>query len=262
MSKATAGKESRLSVRQDTYERLKSLILTGKLRPAERLSEHRLAERIGVSRTPLREALMKLEEEGLVVGERNVGYTVVDLDIDAVRDLLVVREALDACAAELACKTATEKDFERIRELIAGMVEIRKGKFSKPVDLARDLELGIKIHKVIAEATRNSALIKTSEQIYQRLQLALWLEMLWVDFEDTGLEEHQAIAEAIFARDGAAAAKAARKHVQGSLNNMNKLQEVYRYRSGLSDNSVPDAEVGGRSKRGRPSLRAVRPTGR
>jgi DNA-binding GntR family transcriptional regulator len=262
MGKAAASKESRQSVRQDTYERLKGMILTGKLRPAERLSEHRLAERIGVSRTPLREALMKLEQEGLVVGQRNVGYTVVDLDIDAVRDLLVVREALDACAAELACKTATEKDFERIRELIAGMVEIRKGKMSRPVDVARDLELGIKIHKVIAEATRNAALINVTEQIYQRLQLALWLEVLWVDFEDTGLDEHKAIAQAIFARDGAAAAKAARKHVQGSLKNMDKLQEVYRYRSGLPDSGASLSETEARPKRSRPALKAVRSTAR
>jgi DNA-binding GntR family transcriptional regulator len=245
MSKAKiAAKPSRQSVRQETYERLKSMILTGKLRPSERLSENRLAERIGVSRTPLREALMKLEEEGLVVGQRNIGYTVVDLNIEAVCDLLVVREALDACAAELACKTATEKDFERIRELVAEMVEIHKVKKSRPIDVARDLELGIRIHKVIAEATRNVALIKTTEQIYQQLQLALWLEVLWVEIEHTGLEEHLAIAQAIFARDGAAAAKAARKHVRSSLQNMTKLQEVYRYRSGASEIATPNAASG------------------
>jgi DNA-binding GntR family transcriptional regulator len=242
MSKAKiAGKPSRQSVRQETYERLKSMILTGKLRPSERLSENRLAERIGVSRTPLREALMKLEEEGLVVGQRNIGYTVVDLNIEAVCDLLVVREALDACAAELACKTATEEDFERIRQLIAEMVEIHKVKKSRPIDVARDLELGIRIHKVIAESTRNVALIKTTEQIYQQLQLALWLEVLWVEIEDTGLDEHRAIAQAIFARDGVAAAKAARKHVRSSLQNMTKLQEVYRYRSRDSETATPSA---------------------
>jgi DNA-binding GntR family transcriptional regulator len=259
MSKATTtGKQSRQSVRQDTYESLKSMILTGKLRPSERLSENRLAERIGVSRTPLREALMKLEEEGLVVGRRNIGYTVVDLNIEAVCDLLVVREALDACAAELACKTATEQDFERIRELIAGMVEIRKGKLSRPIDVARDLELGIKIHKVIAEATRNLALIKMTEQVYQQLQLALWLEVLWVDMEDTGLDEHRAIAQAIFARDGNAAAKAARRHVQSSLQNMQKLHEVYRYRSGLSESEASVETMAARPKRGRPAPKVTK----
>jgi DNA-binding GntR family transcriptional regulator len=227
---STTTKRPRSSARLTTYERLKALILTGQLRPSERLSETRLAERLGVSRTPLREALVKLEEEGLVIGQRNVGYTVMDLNVGAVRDLLIVREALDVCAAELACKMATEDDFTQIRKLIAQMVELRKPRKSRPVDIARELELGIKIHLVIAESTRNLALIKLSEQIYQQLQLALWLEILWVELPDNGLAEHKAIADAILARDAVAAAKAARHHVRGSLENMAKVQEIYQHR--------------------------------
>jgi DNA-binding GntR family transcriptional regulator len=227
---STARARPRNSVRLTTYEQLKKLILTGQLRPSERLSETRLADRLGVSRTPLREALMKLEEEGLVIGQRNVGYTVVDLNVGAVRDLLVVREALDVCAAELACKIATDQDFARIRKLIAQMVDLRKSKKSRPADIARELELGIQIHVVIAESTRNLALIKMSEQVYQQLQLALWLEVLWVELPDNGLAEHKAIAHAILARDAVAAAKAARRHVRSSLENMTKVQEIYQYR--------------------------------
>jgi DNA-binding GntR family transcriptional regulator len=258
MSKAAiVKKQSGQSVRHTTYDRLKDMILTGRLRPSERLSESRLAERIGVSRTPLREALMKLEEEGLVIGQRNVGYTVVDLNVEAVCDLLIVREALDACAAELACKTATEKDLEHIREIVAQMGELHKSKKTKPADVARDLELGIQIHKVIAEATRNVALIKMTEQVYQQLQLALWLEVLWVDLEDTGLDEHRAIADAIYARDGVAAAKAARRHVRSSLQNMTKVQEVYRYRRmGLGEEPAA-AVVAARPKRARSGAKAV-----
>ncbi len=218
------------SVRQKTYDGLKDMILGGRLRPLERLSESRLADLLGVSRTPLREALMKLEEEGLVIGKRNLGYTVVDLDVAAVCNLLVVREALDVCAAELACSVATEDDLQRIRDLIDQMVELSRTKKTKPTDAIRDLELGVRIHEVIAEATRNDALIKLSGQVYQQLRLALWLEVLWVDWHDVGLAEHQAIAEAILARDGAAAAEAARRHVRSSLQNMAKVQEIYDHR--------------------------------
>ncbi len=120
MAKAVERKAAEpTSLRQKTYDALKDLILTGQLKPAERISESRVAERLGVSRTPMREALMKLEKEGLVVGQRNVGYSVVDIDLNTVRDLLVVREALDAKAAELACTTATEADLDRLREIIA-----------------------------------------------------------------------------------------------------------------------------------------------
>jgi len=227
---ATDKTEPDQSVRQKTYGELKALILSGRLRPSERLSESRLAERLGVSRTPLREALMKLEKEGLVVGQRNVGYTVVDVDLPTVRNLLVVRQALDVCAAELACVAATEEDFDRVRAIIAEMEELNGSTSGTSVDAARVLELGLRIHKVIAEITRNEALIRVTDQIYQQLQLALLLEVLWVDLHDSGLAEHQDIANALYARDPAAAGRAARLHVQHSLENMAKIQELFELR--------------------------------
>ncbi|MEP9380535.1 GntR family transcriptional regulator [Aquabacter sp. CN5-332] len=240
MAKAVAQKKTvQYSLREKAYHDLKTLILTGQLRPSERLSESRLAERLGVSRTPLREALMKLEEEGLVVGQRNLGYVVTDLDVTAVCDLLIVRQALDACAAELACARATEEDFERIRAIIRQMVELRDPKQDIPASAAQGLDLGLEIHKVIAQATRNEALIRATDQIYQQLQLALWLEVLLVDFGDSDLAEHKAIADAILARDPSGAAEAARVHVQGSLRNMTKVQDILRHRQGLPRFALP-----------------------
>ncbi|WP_042694462.1 GntR family transcriptional regulator [Azospirillum sp. B506] len=218
--------EADQSVREKTYRELKSMILSGRLRPSERLSETRLAERLGVSRTPLREALMKLEKEGLVVGQRNIGYTVVDVDLPTVRNLLVVRQALDVCAAELACEVATDEDLDRIGAIVEEMEALNLSIVGNSVDAARVLELGLRIHIVIAEITRNDVLIRVTEQIYGQLQLALLLEILWIDLKDSGLEEHQAIANAIRARDRAAAGHAARLHVQQSLENMAKVQEL------------------------------------
>ncbi|WP_086995520.1 GntR family transcriptional regulator [Rhizobium sullae] len=225
-----AKKEQRGSLRETTYLQLKELILNGQLRPSERLSESTLAKRFGVSRTPLREALMKLEEEGLIVGQRNIGYTVTDLDITKFCDLLVVREALDVCAARLACATATDGDLDRIRGVVRQMEELRESGDEKPADAARNLDLGLYIHRVIAESTRNEALVRVTEQVYQQLRLALWLEVLWVDLEHTDLDEHRAIADAICARDPEAADAAARAHVQSSLKNMSKLQRIWAHR--------------------------------
>ena len=218
------------SVRQKTYLELKDLILTGQLRPAERISESRLAERIGVSRTPLREALMKLEKEGLVVGQRNVGYSVADFDLQTICDLLVVREALDAKAAEIACETATDDDLDRIRAIIAEMEALAAAASTEPVEAVKQLELGLLIHRVIAEATRNAALIRFIDQIYEQLQVALLLEIVWVELSDLAITEHTAIAEAIYARDPVRAAAAARAHIQSSLENLRKIQKVYALR--------------------------------
>lgn len=224
------------SVRKKTYQALKQLILNGELRPSQRLSEVAIAERLGVSRTPLREALMKLEEEGLVVGRRNVGYTVASLDLNKVRDLLRVREALDCCAAALACDSATEEDFNRIREIIGELRELATIKAKSAQQMARELELGISIHRVIAESTRNEALIRMCEQVYQQLQMALWLEVLWVDLADSAIAEHIAIANAIISRDAEAAKHATSEHVRTSLENMNKVQEMYEWRRlGIAD---------------------------
>jgi DNA-binding GntR family transcriptional regulator len=216
----------RATIRERTYAALKEMILNGELRPSERLSEIRLAERFGISRTPLREALMKLEEEGLIVGQRNIGYVVVDLDVTAVRNLLVVREALDVCAAQLACTAANDEDLAAVEDIIETMRQLRRSKKVKPSDAAKELELGLKIHEVIAASTRNEALIKVTGQIYQQLRLALWLEVLWVDWQEVGFSEHEAIAAAIIARDPVAAAKAARAHVRTSLKNMSQVEEI------------------------------------
>lgn len=217
------------SVRRRTYEQLKALILSHAVRPAEKLSEIALAKRLGVSRTPLREALMKLEEEGLVTSERNVGYTVADLDIETVCHLLEVRKALDVLAAELACDRASDDDLAAIRDVVRQIGELRKDDTSAE-NMARRLELGLEIHRVVVKATGNEALLRATDQIYQQLRLALWMEVLWVELGDSDYEEHRAIAEAIGARDREAAARAAAFHVQSSLENLVRLNEVTKLR--------------------------------
>jgi DNA-binding GntR family transcriptional regulator len=230
MAKANAAAAAAVSVRERTYRELKAMLLSGRFRPTEHLSESRLTSLLGVSRTPLREALMKLEEEGLVVGRRHLGYTVVSLDVREICDLLIVRQALDVCAAELACVHATDEDLKLIANLMERMTALHATKKAKPADAAADLELGLEIHEVIARASRNEPLIRVSAQVYQRLRLALWLEVLWIDWEDVGLDEHREIADAMLARDPVAAAAAAKRHVQSSLANMAQVQAIYEHR--------------------------------
>lgn len=226
--------EATASVRQKTYVELKRLILSGRLRPAERVAESRLAEQLGVSRTPLREALMKLEKEGLVVGKHNVGYSVVDVDLDSICDLLVVREVLDAKAIEIACRTATASDLQEVRGIVAEMERLNAPGV-RTVNAARQLELGVLIHKVIARMTRNQALIRVTDQLYEQLQLALLLEVVWIDQGDLGLDEHRGIADALIARNPRAAARAARLHVRSGLKNIRKVLTILQQRRAAAD---------------------------
>lgn len=214
-------------MRRHAYESLKGMILSSLFHPGERLSEMRLSQMIGVSRTPLREALMLLEAEGLIIGRQNSGYSVVHFEPEAIRDLLVAREGLDAYAAEIACRTATDEDLERLKSVMAEIDELDRRQEIEPLETARELELGLKVHEVIAVATRNSALQDMTRRLYEQLRVALWLEVLWLESWEDAVAQHRAIVDAVIARDVPRAAEAAREHVRDSLRNMARVERLY-----------------------------------
>lgn len=218
------------ALRRHAYETLKGMILSAVLHPGERLSELRLSQRLGVSRTPLREALMLLEAEGLVIGRQNSGYSVVHFDPQAIRDLLVAREGLDAYSAELACRTASDEGLARIRAVMDEIEAVDRRRSVEPPDTARELELGLKVHEVIAAATGNVAIQDMTRRLYEQLQVALWLEVLWLDSWEDAVEQHRAIVEAVVARDVPRATEAARDHIRDSLRNMARIESFYEER--------------------------------
>lgn len=236
MSRAGTSTESGQShkgggaLRRHAYETLKGMILSSVFHPGERLSETQLAQTIGVSRTPLREALMLLEAEGLVIGRLNSGYSVVHFKPEAIRDLLIAREGLDAYAAEIACRTATDEDLDRLKAVMAEIDEIDRRRDVEPIDTDRELELGLRIHEVIVAATRNAVLQDMTRRLYEQLRVALWLEVLWLDSWDDAVVQHRAIVDAVLARDIPRAVEAAREHVRDSLRNMARVERLYEER--------------------------------
>ena len=217
------------ALRRHAYEALKGMILSSAFHPGERLSEVRLSQLIGVSRTPLREALMLLEAEGLVIGRQNSGYSVVHFEPEAIRNLLVAREGLDAYAAEVACRAATDDDLERLKAVMVEIEGVDRQDRASP-DTARQLELGLKVHEVIVAITRNPALQDMTRRLYEQLRVALWLEVLWIDSWDDAVEQHREIIEAVVARDVPRAVEAAREHIRDSLRNMARIERLYEER--------------------------------
>jgi DNA-binding GntR family transcriptional regulator len=218
------------ALRRHAYDVLKGMILSSAFHPGERLSEVRLSQLIGVSRTPLREALMLLEAEGLVIGRQNSGYSVVHFEPEAIRNLLVAREGLDAYVAEVACRTATDGDLERLKAVMAEIEAIDQRQDNEFREPARELELGLKVHEVIVSATRNPALQDMTRRLYEQLRVALWLEVLWIDSWDDAVEQHREIIEAVVARDVPRAVEAAREHIRDSLRNMARVERLYEER--------------------------------
>ena len=109
-----------LPLRDVVFQTLRQAILKGELKPGERLMEIQLAERLGVSRTPIREAIRKLELEGLVLMIPRKGAEVAKISENNLRDVLEVRRTLEELAVDLACQRMTEEELERIHAILEG----------------------------------------------------------------------------------------------------------------------------------------------
>src|SRR3954451_6049352 len=106
------------TLRESVHESLKAMIVTGQLPPGARVTEAELAARLNVSRTPVREALNRLEQDGLVTGRPRQGYNVSEFDLQMFREAFEIREVLDAYATELATGKITEQEKQQLREMI------------------------------------------------------------------------------------------------------------------------------------------------
>jgi len=153
-----------LPLRDVVFNTLRQAILKGELAPGERLMEIQLAEKLGVSRTPIREAIRKLELEGLVNMVPRKGAEVAKISERNLRDVLEVRRALEELAVELACKRITDEDLNQL-EIISKKIE-REVHSLDSIELA---ELDEKYHDVIYQATGNNRLIQMINNLREQM---------------------------------------------------------------------------------------------
>lgn len=155
-----------LPLRDVVFNTLREAILKGELKPGERLMEIQLADRLGVSRTPIREAIRKLELEGLVITIPRKGAEVAKITEKNMRDVLVVRKSLEALAMQIACEEITMDQLLKLKEAAREFEYWVKLK-----DLKKMAEADVKFHEVIYQATGNDRLIQIlnniREQIYR-----------------------------------------------------------------------------------------------
>jgi DNA-binding GntR family transcriptional regulator len=189
-------------------EHLRELIIEGELAPGTRLNERALGERLGISRTPLREALRVLAAEGLVLLHPNRGAQVVSLSGDDVRESFEVMSSLEALSGELACQRITDAEVAEIKALTFEMLACHAR-----ADLPAYYRLNRRIHDQINRAARNALL----ERTYRTLNLRIQALRFRSNFErgkwNRAAREHLAMVEALEARDGAALAALLRSHL-------------------------------------------------
>ena len=155
-----------LPLRDVVFNTLRQAILRGELKPGERLMEIQLANKLGVSRTPIREALRKLELEGLVNMVPRKGAEVADITEKSLRDVLEVRKALEELSVQLACEKITEEEIEELKRVAERFKDTLDDQ-----DVTKIAEADVAFHDVIYTATDNHNLIlllnNLREQMYR-----------------------------------------------------------------------------------------------
>jgi DNA-binding GntR family transcriptional regulator len=195
-------------------QRLVEAIVTGELAQGQKLNEAELAERFGMGRGPLREALRQLEGQRLVRRIPNAGTRVIVLDRQMLEDLYGVREALEGMACRLAATHMTDSEIMRLQDLLSHHeAQIEKDGGQVYAQSEGDLDF----HYLIARGSRNALLLDLlgSEQ-YQLLRMCRYRTSRNADRPRPALSQHRQIVEAIAQRDGEFAELLMRRHIRGA----------------------------------------------
>ena len=197
-----------LPLRDVVFNTLRKAILTGELKPGERLMEIHLADRMGVSRTPIREAIRKLELEGLVIMIPRRGAEVAQITEKSLKDVLEVRRALDALCVELACDRISTKEEEQLKEACNEFVRATKTK-----DATIIAKADVAFHDIIVHATGNLRLIQLINNLSEQMYRYRFEYIKDEKRHDSLIDEHRIIYESIVKRDKKQAAETAKIHI-------------------------------------------------
>ncbi|QIK41013.1 GntR family transcriptional regulator [Pontivivens nitratireducens] len=192
----------------DAYGRILNAIDHGDYRPSDRLVESELADRLGMSRTPIREALQRLETQG-VLSRDGRSLMVASLDHDQLGELYTVRAELEGLAARLAAQHAAPEEIGVLYDMIAQDRKL----LGDPQALSRANK---RFHRQIHLASHNRFLIRQLESVRRSMALLTTTSFAASGRSGAALDEHHVIVTAIEARDGAAADDAARAHISAA----------------------------------------------
>ena len=194
-----------IHVQKDAYTLILEAIDGGIYRPGDRLVESELADRCGVARTPLREALQRLETQSMLTRDGR-SLIVASLDHNQLAELYAVRSELEGLAARLAAQHASPEEMRVLR----AMVEDDRKLLGDPAKLSR---ANRRFHKQIHLASHNRYLVQQLDLLYRSMALLATTSLAAEGRDEVALAEHDAIVSAIEARDGNAAFEALRQHI-------------------------------------------------
>lgn len=204
----TVSMDEFLPLRDVVFNTLRRAILTGELKPGERLMEIHLANKLGVSRTPIREAIRKLELEGLVIMIPRRGAEVAQITEKSLKDVLEVRRALDALCVELACDRISEEEKAQLKQACDAFERATRTK-----NVTAIAEADVALHDIIVQATGNRRLIQLINNLSEQMYRYRFEYIKDESRHDNLVEEHRMIYESIMENDKERAAQAAKLHI-------------------------------------------------
>ena len=209
-----AGKLSKVNLndykplREVVFNTLREAIISGELKPGERLMEVKLAEKMGVSRTPVREAIRKLELEGLVSMLPRKGAHVAELSAKDIMDVLEVRATLDGMATSLAAERITDEEIKDLSH-----IQVQFEGYTYKENLQGSIKKDVEFHELIYRASRNERLIQISSNLREQIQRFRVIYMKDYSNPKDLIKEHQCILEAISRHDVEGAKRYAQIHI-------------------------------------------------
>ena len=197
-----------LPLRDVVFNTLREAILKGDLKPGERLMELQLASKLGVSRTPIREAIRMLEQEGLAVTTPRKGAEVAKMTLKDMEDVLEIRDALDELAVRIACQKISDEQLKQLED----MKELFE-KSTQTGNVKKIAEADVTFHDVIYEATGNPKLVTLLNNLREQVYRYRVEYIKDPKNYPTLIAEHEAILESLKNRDVKDAVEAMHVHV-------------------------------------------------
>lgn len=191
---------------------IEDMIVSGELVAGDRINESSLAEQLGISRGPIREACRSLEQAGLLTSKTNRGMYVREVSLEEARDLYELRGAVAGLAGELIVKRAKDVEIQQLQQLVEQMQAAADG--SKTEEYYR---LNLQFHDGLVRAARNSALEDTYRKIVNQLHLLRRRGLVQEGNLQVSNREHREIVSALSERDAQKASQAIRTHVANGL---------------------------------------------
>lgn len=197
------------------YRILKKEIIKGSFKPGDKVLEGKIADQMGISRTPVREAIRVLAAEGFVILSPNQGVVVRSVSAENIREVLQIHSVLEGLAARLSCEVINEEDLKELENCVNKMEKLANKKDSSTYS-----EVDLKFHELIVNICRNKRLIQMRKNISDQAQRYRISSLSIPRRLKESLKEHQKILEAFKTKDPKKADSTSQKHIQNALKNI------------------------------------------